>query len=103
MRCIKADRPQIGVCDQGLPSSICGQNMRPEGSSLGTFHLVSGLFATTVVQIVFFHDKLIVKYKDSITIVARFFLLTPNSNCCRLSIFCQYLLFSLMKSYEIEF
>ncbi len=38
----------VGAYDQGLPSSIYGQNMRPNDLSLGTFYLVAELFVTTV-------------------------------------------------------
>jgi hypothetical protein len=46
--CIKADQVLICACDQGSPCSIYGKNMKPKDSSLGTFNLVVGLFATTV-------------------------------------------------------
>jgi hypothetical protein len=46
--CIKADQVLLSACDQGSPCSIYGQNMKPKDSSLGTFYLVAGPFATTV-------------------------------------------------------
>ena len=45
---MKTDQAQIGAYDQGSLCSICGQNMRLKDPSLGTVHLVAGLFATTV-------------------------------------------------------